>query len=105
MAGPAEFAFGVVGEFVFEELFPGGAARVAEADPDEVEEFVGEDAGALGGLAAKAGVEMDFAVANIRARDGRARAIAKCGVPDEANGLTVRWGEDRRQGRPCRVRH
>ena len=32
-------------------------------------------------------------------------AIAKGGIPDEANGLTVRWGEDRRQGRPCRVRH
>jgi hypothetical protein len=37
----------VGGEFGFEELFPGGAARVAQANPDEVEEFVGEDAGVL----------------------------------------------------------
>ena len=76
-AGPAEFAFGVLGQFRFEELFPGSAPRVTEPDPDEVEEFVGEDAGPLHGLAAEAGMEMNFALANIGSGDGGASAIAE----------------------------
>lgn len=90
LAGPAEFAAGAAAELLFEERFPGGAAAVAEARPDEVEEFVGEDARALGGVAAEGGVEMDFAAAQVRAGDGLATAVAQAIVPDEANREAIR---------------
>ena len=44
--------------------FPGGAARIAKADPGEVEEFVSEYPGALDGVIADTRMKMDFAAAD-----------------------------------------
>ena len=74
-AGPAEFAFDVGREFRCQELFPSVATGVAETDPGEVEEFVGEDPGALGEIIAEAGMKMDFAAADSGAADGWARTV------------------------------
>jgi hypothetical protein len=50
---PAEFAGQIPVKFLSEKGFPGAALGVGKAGPDEVEEFVDEDPGALGGLAAE----------------------------------------------------
>ncbi len=61
--GPAEFAGEVEVKFLREKGFPGASLGVGEAGPDEMEEFVDEDPGALGGLAAERGVEDEEAFA------------------------------------------
>ena len=47
--GPAEFAGEIYVKFLSEKGFPGAALGVGEAGPDEMEEFVDQDPGALGG--------------------------------------------------------
>jgi hypothetical protein len=56
-----------------------------------MKELVSENAGALLGVFPEAGVEMDFALANGGASDGRAPAVVKAARPQEADGFTVRW--------------
>ena len=53
LGGPAEFAGQIPVKFLGEKGFPGASFGVGEAGPDEVEEFVDQDPGALGGLAAE----------------------------------------------------
>lgn len=90
-AGPAESALRVGGQFRLQDLLPGVAAGVAEADPGEMEEFVGEDAGVFGWIVAEAGMEMNFAAADIGAADGGERTVAEAIVPNQPDGFTVRW--------------
>ena len=87
----AEFASRAALQFGVEELIPGVAAGVAEADPGEVEEFVGEDAGVLGWVRLVRGMEVDEAAADIGCADGLAAAVAEIGGPEDADGFTVRW--------------
>jgi hypothetical protein len=91
-AGRAEFADGARVQFELEELLPGCAAGVAEADPGEVEVLVGEDAGVFQRVGLERRVEVDFAAADVGGADGVTAAVAEVRIPADANGFTVRWG-------------
>lgn len=101
--GPAEFAADTGLHFAFEEGFPIVARGVAEADPDEVEEFVDEDAAALGGVAAQGGVEHEQTAARVAGgMDGCAGAgasfqavadVAQVRAPLDADGFSVNGRE------------
>lgn len=62
LGGPAEFAFGAAEGFAHDEGFPRPAERVTEACPDEVEDFVGEDAAEFVGIGEEGGIEDDAAL-------------------------------------------
>jgi hypothetical protein len=92
LAGPAEFAAGAGFEFTLEDVLPAGAARVAQAGPGKVKQFMGKNAGAFRGAAAEAGMEMNFAAADGGAADGLVTVVAQAVVPDETDWLIARWG-------------
>lgn len=94
--------------------FPGAAFGVGEAGPDEMEEFVDEDPGALGGMAAERGIEDEEAFAGIAGgMDGlpgpgsgfeAAAASAEAAAPFDLQGLALKGadgGESPDQGRAC----
>ncbi len=59
LGGPTQFATGPVPQLLREEALVGPAARVAQPDPGEVEDFMDEDAGEFGGVGDEIGVEGD----------------------------------------------
>jgi len=85
LAGPAEFTAGGGGELRFEDGFPGGAAGIAESNPGEMEEFVGENTRTLRRVAAERGVEVNFAAEEVGAAESVAVSVAKIRIPDEPN--------------------
>ncbi len=68
LSRPAEFTAGVALELMFGKLLVGSAQSVGEAQPDEMEKLVDEDAAQLSGLRSQGLVEDDFALAQIRTR-------------------------------------
>jgi hypothetical protein len=76
---PTELATGTAADFTSEVVFPGAAQGITEAQPDEVGELVGEDAGKLGGGA----VQGDAPVAEKSAGMDGSTAVAEAGRAGE----------------------
>ena len=98
LGAPSEFAPGARAELPAEMPLPAVAQGIAEPDPDEVRQLVGEDSGKLGGCA----VESDAPVAEKAAGVDGAPAIAEAAGALDVHGC-ARQGrhaaEDAHRGR------
>ncbi len=83
--GPAQFAAGTRSALTAEEFFVGPPPGVAQAQPDEVKDFMHENARKF----ALAAVERDVAAAQERARVNSAMAIPQAGPGNDADGPAV----------------
>src|ERR1035438_9930502 len=74
LRGPAQFAAGPAPHFLAQQRFIRPAARVAQPQPHEMENFMHEDAGELLGVGGQFRVECDTPFAEERAGVDRAAA-------------------------------
>jgi len=85
LGAPAEFSPGAGFDFGAEEVFVTVPQRIAQAQPDEVGEFVDEDAGELGDCA----IEGDAPFAEKGSRVNGAATIAQAAGMLDADGCAL----------------
>src|SRR5580658_8297671 len=90
---PAQFAAGAAPHFVAEQRFVRPAARVAQPQPNEMEDFMDEDAGELLRVGGEVRVECDAAFADECAGVDRTVAVGDFAADFEANGASLHGGE------------
>jgi hypothetical protein len=88
---PAQLAARSPPEFPLQKLFPGSAPWIPDPDPNEVEEFVGENPRAVRRTVSQAGIQVDFTAAKVGASHGSPPAIIQPGGPEDVNRVTG-WG-------------
>lgn len=94
--GEAQFTSGAGADLSLEQRFPGLSGGIAKAQPDEVEELVGDDAGELDGIAAERAVEDDDALAG---KGGGVDLIAGAGAAVQTSPVSPQRGTPSNQDR------
>lgn len=87
--GEPEFTARAAGDLVLEQSLPGAARGIAQAQPDEVEELVSDDARPFAGILAQGPVKNDDALAG---EGGRVDLITRAGAAVQTSAMSPQRG-------------